>query len=325
MDKIIAVIFLVFVLSVPNNSYGEIGDTIGKFEESTLVNKFSFTDRTTKTLDTGEKAHLYKNKEGHLIEIIINNQNKIRKQSLTTYATKSGSQMKIVAPALITEFVNEASRGRIDLSQFNEMLNVGIRKRGAGRKLSGFNVEIILAELWGEYEGMGLVTVTITKEITEEKTKDNVSNRNNEIVCDLNNGVIGPMRIGGFTQRKDIIETMNGEPEKIEDTLFGTDYKYFNKGIIITVTSTSKISMLYIYYSDLEEFDGYYKKFKGRIAPLEGNENMQTIRRKFGAPFKESKDVIYGTPEFVYKKQYGELHFCFDKNGNLDLVTMTAD
>lgn len=161
------------IFSIIGISYAETGNSLYKFEQSKLVENFGFLDRTTQTLETGEKAHyLYKNKEGHLIEVILNKEGKIRKQTLATYTTKSGSTIKIVAPSLISEFVNEASRGQIDPQQFNKMLNVGINERGTRGQLSGFNVEIVLAELWGEYEGIGLVTVTITKIPIEEKTRD---------------------------------------------------------------------------------------------------------------------------------------------------------
>lgn len=166
MYKIILFFIFTFIFS---NSYAEIDGSFVKFEENSIVNKFSFTDRATKTLATGEKAYLFKNKDGHLIEIILDKKDKIRKQTLITHTKKAGTKIELVAPALITEFVKEVSRGLIDSQQFDLMLNTGINEGKEQKQLLGFNVEVTFSKLWGEYEGMGLLTISISRTSNDQK------------------------------------------------------------------------------------------------------------------------------------------------------------
>jgi len=144
------------------------------------------------------------------------------------------------------------------------------------------------------------------------------------LVCDLERGTLGYLQIGAFTNYKNIIKNL-GKPDRVTKELFGTDYKYFNKGIIVVLSSNSKIYEIYIYFQNLQEFDGFYKKFIGRIKQLNEYENILTIKKKFGTPAREIEDIIYKTPELVYKTSYGTLHFCFNNNGELDLIVMREE
>jgi len=386
MKKTILFISILYLFARP--CCAEVKGTLSELEQSGLFRRFGFTTHMSKELKTGRKSYLYRDKKNNLIEITLNDDGNIRKQTLVTFTTGSASNTSIATPQLVFSFVSEASGGQVNRRQFDLMLNRCMRQSKAGGILEGFNVEIIHSAIEGETEKRGLLTLTISKayrknknfipleiylegiiydktnpvaivngravkvgdeidgvkvsEIGEDKVifqhKGKIfsaslespafigASKPNEkqLSCDLEKGTLGNLQVDGFASRSDIINIM-GQPEEVEEEIRGKNYKYFDSGIIVLLTETSRISRIYVYYSDLEEFDGYYRKFRGTLAFLTDSENMKSIKKRFGVPADKFKDPIFGTPEFIYKKPYGELHFCFSKSGKLNLVIMASD
>lgn len=145
-----------------------------------------------------------------------------------------------------------------------------------------------------------------------------------ELVCDLNRGTLGNFQIGKIHKHKDIIDLI-GTPDNIFDNslLKQKEYSYYNKGIIVVLTYNFKITQIFVYYKDTEEFDGYYRKFGGEFIPsLKGNIDTIFVKQKFGILDEKIIDPIYDTPEWFYRKDFGELSFCFNKKEELILIIL---
>ena len=168
MNKITAIsLFISILFTFGSISYAEIGGVISQFEESSLVNNFGFITRISKMLNTAERSYIYKNKRGEFIEIILDSNNQIRKQTLVTGTKVSGSKVDLLYPSIIESFISESSKKQINKNEFNKILHKGIKKGEAQKRILHFDISIKSIKLSGEFKDIGLLTIGISKSVNK--------------------------------------------------------------------------------------------------------------------------------------------------------------
>jgi len=155
-----------------------------------------------------------------------------------------------------------------------------------------------------------------------------------ELICDLSQGALNGLRIGGATNPASLVSILNELPVIPESFVPQTEfYKFLGRGVeIVTqeVNGRELIHTITIYTLRFKDMDGdTYEAYSGGFSPaLSVNDSVAAIRAKFGAPQKEYLPVA-GSPippstQLIYQTPYGELSFWFNENGRLGRIDMRA-
>ena len=161
LTKIITVFlfFLSFFLGV-TYSYAEIGRSIGEFEQSRFIETYDPEKKGNKTLHTGNEAYLYiHNKSGAMMEVILDDENKIEKQTMLGFYN-APMDTRMAFAGILVAYVFEASGGKIKPDEFNSMLAKAREKEEEKTELAGFDIDI---KFLPELEGVRMLTVAISK------------------------------------------------------------------------------------------------------------------------------------------------------------------
>ncbi len=325
MPKKISILILVFTIFA-SYSYAAIGESINRFEESDLINNFVFDKRTTRILITGEKAHLYKNHDGIVIEAILDENSNIKKQILITGVSANGPDIKLLYPEIMGEFINEASKGGIDKKGLRKIADEAIRRDEVRENILDFKIYTKLAkpgDVVKEVSGVRLLSIVISKASIVKKASNEITYQGDEnIVVDLNKGTVNGTKIGPPLKFEDMIKIIGKQPQ---DNVY-----FYSDGLALGVTGEPPnryCFLVSIYLNDRSEQAGnkviFFNAFKGQIFPLNKNEDMREIKRKLGEPTQYLDKSFGGSPLMKYDTSYGYFTIVFGKNGiaeNIDVV-----
>jgi len=148
-----------------------------------------------------------------------------------------------------------------------------------------------------------------------------------ELSCDLAQGTLNGLRVGGATDSAALKSILNEPPVIPESFVPQTEfYKFLGRGIeIVTqeVEGKELIHTITIRTLRFKDMDGNtFEAYSGNFSPaLSVNDRVAAVRVKFGAPKKEYLPVagspIPASTQLIYQTAYGELSFWFNENGRL--------
>jgi len=328
MPKKISILILVFTIFA-GYSYAAIGESISSFEKSKLIHDFVFDERTTKTLTTGEKANLYKNHDGSVVEIILDDNGNIKKQILITPVSANGSDIKLLYPEIMGEFINEASTSRINEKGIRKIEDEAIKKDGVQVYENNLDLKIYTklvkpADAAKKVSGVWLLSVIFSKASIAKKASNEIVYQSDEnIVVDLNKGTVNGTGIGPPLKFEDMVKLIGKQPE---DNIY-----FYTEGLAVGVTGEPPnryCFLVSIYLNDGREQIGNkvisFNAFKGQVFPLNKNEDMQEIKKKLGEPSQYLDKAFNGSPLMKYDTPYGYFTIVFGKKGIVEYIDVVA-
>jgi len=136
-----------------------------------------------------------------------------------------------------------------------------------------------------------------------------------ELSCDLSQGSLNGLRIGGAANPAALVSILNELPVIPESFVPQTEfYKFLAHGVeIVTqeVNGSELIHTITIYTLRFKDMDGNtFQAYSGNFTPaLSVNESVAGIRAKFGTPKKEYLSVagspIPASTQLIYQTAYG--------------------
>ncbi len=140
-------------------------------------------------------------------------------------------------------------------------------------------------------------------------------------ICDITSAIVYGLQLGDIKDQAEIIDAIGLLPSS---SSLGLTFSQKGVEVILQKSSDkSKIISFKIWYSADDPSGTYNTKFEGVYAPsLTANENIESIKQKFGNPI-QIKTNFFDNQRYFYEMQYGGLIFDFDSQSSLNMITMS--
>lgn len=215
--------------------------------------------------------------------------------------------MRGIAEDVVMKIVEKypRSEGRVELYPYRPRIDVWDRV-----EVKFDNGKITAKKIQPSLKEMELKS----QRIEADQKKGSKKRTNIKLVCDLYDGKINSIGVGDFKEKNEIVAIIGKEPQAMG---FG-DYAYHDLGfniMLVDVGGKSRVYAMGVYHQEHTNiFNERFNRFTGEINPrLAERETMDTIKEKFGKPYRAGSDA-WGMIQFDYKRKFGKISFCFENN-----------
>lgn len=143
------------------------------------------------------------------------------------------------------------------------------------------------------------------------------------VICDLEEGAVYGLKLGDIVNPKNVIDVIGVKPSS---TAFWLEFSQIGLEVVLeSLTEDSRITTFKVWYSSDDPLGEYSTKFTGVYKPaLSVKETDLSIVDKFGMPLRVESNV-FGNARYFYNRKYGEITFDFDRNNQLNMITMELE